>query len=93
MYEVQNMKKYWAALDENNVIIAVGFTLDQARFEFQIFPFTCQCMERWLRGGGKYCQISSIKELLQLGRAYVKRNLIIANFKHGPIRKSRRAQG
>jgi len=86
--------KYYAALDKNNIIIAVGVILPGKRFDFRCFPFTCQCMGRWEKGGGKYCQlfIDKLSSLPSVGKTLTCLNIHVDDFKHGKIKRSQRAR-
>ncbi len=80
-------KKYWAALDKENFIIAIGLTVNGQRFDRRCFDFSVQCMERWLLGGAKYC---SIQQPPLGGRSNIAQTKYhIDNFSHGKISASK----
>ncbi len=78
--------KYWAALDEHNVIISIGITIEDKIFGRHCFDFSVQCMERWLLGGARYC---SIQHPPLGGRAIARQKINVDNFSHGRIRTSK----
>lgn len=82
-------KKYWAALDKENLIISIGLTVDGQRFDRRCFDFSVQCMERWLLGGARYCRlnISSMKGMS--GRAISRQKRKIDTLEHGKISVSK----
>ncbi len=82
---VLHIGKYWAALGENNIIIAVGFTVNgiHDRFDRRCFPFAVSTFGVWNYWGSRYCRL----DIPTLPRSYIGRS--IADVPHGRIRKSK----
>jgi len=50
--------KYFAAIDNDNAIITIGFVLDGRAFDRRCFGFTNQTFGRWVAEGSRYCQLN-----------------------------------
>lgn len=86
------MMKYWAALDKDNIIIAIGFTLDYDKFDRRCFPFSNQCMARWIKGGARYCRLNvpNLKGIIDRScRSVAIQKIHLKTLPHGRIRVSK----
>ena len=89
--------KYWAALvgkGPETRIVRVSGCAAFARFDSQIFKFSCEGYMRWVAGGARYCElfISTISDIPQVGAGgLASDDVYLRDYQHGPVRKSKGA--